>query len=107
MKMINRTLNDPGMDDIDHALGRPEDPMGDVYRNYFFAPKCEVDKDASPYWEKSDRSFNEDLVLFTVNQKGREALRDYLSGDLLPVRSLQSPEATGDSSSGGSSERET
>lgn len=35
---VNRSLADPQMDDIDHALGRPRDPLGETYRNHYVAP---------------------------------------------------------------------
>ena len=32
---VNRYLADPAMDDVDHALGRPLDPMRESYRNRY------------------------------------------------------------------------
>ncbi|WP_319533384.1 hypothetical protein [uncultured Cohaesibacter sp.] len=34
---VNRSLDDKAMDAIDHALGRPVDPMSESYRNYYCA----------------------------------------------------------------------
>lgn len=77
---VNRSLADPMMDDIDHALGRPTDPLGETFRNYYAAntggPEAAA-FDASPWWRRgrSDAS----LTGYIVTDEGRQALADHLS----------------------------
>ncbi len=76
---VNRTLSDKAMDHIDHALGRPLDPLGETYRNHF---AIHDDSDqaaefrASPYWSCT-RDFC-GMVYFHVTQEGRRALSAHL-----------------------------
>ncbi|WP_319517283.1 hypothetical protein [uncultured Martelella sp.] len=76
---VKRYLKDKHFDHIDHALGRPVDPMGETYRNYFAAnANGDIAREmaASPYWQKSCR--DNDIDVFHVTRAGREALRDHL-----------------------------
>ena len=75
----NRCLKDKAMDRIDHALGRPLDPMAESYRNWFAAnadsPEA-AEMAASPHW--LERGSHSDLRCFSVTDAGRCALRDHL-----------------------------
>lgn len=74
---VNRYLKNKAMDHIDHALGRPVDPMGETSREYFAACKSEADQfRASSHWKEGRSDF--DLVWFYVTKAGRKALADHL-----------------------------
>lgn len=77
---INRNLKDKGANLIDHALGRPVDPLRASFRNYFVttvgAPEA-VHMAASPHWNIG-KFGGTDSVSFTVNDVGRK----YLSATL-------------------------
>jgi hypothetical protein len=81
MAQVNRSLADPNMDDIDHALGRPKNPLGKTYRNYYAANASSPTARrmaSSPYWIKTGRN-GDTLQVFTVSAAGKRALADYLS----------------------------
>lgn len=71
---VNRYLKDKAMDHIDHALGRPVDPMGETYREYFAASEPMFRDD--PRWRLYAVSGG--MFWYTPTQAGREALRDHL-----------------------------
>lgn len=74
---VNRWIADRSMDHIDHALGRPVDPMGATYRNRFVADGADADElSASPHWEEGRRCG--EMRYFEVTQAGRQALADHL-----------------------------
>lgn len=76
---VNRHLKDKAMDHIDHALGRPVDPMGETYRAYFAACASEADAfRASPHWREGQSASG--LVWFYVTPAGRAALAAHLRG---------------------------
>lgn len=85
---VNRSLKDKAMDHIDHALGRPVDPMVETYRNRFITNRDDQnarDFRASPHWQEyrvDDRSAG-----FQVTEAGRAALRDHLKAIDDPWRS--------------------
>ena len=77
---VNRCLEDEQMDHIDHALGRPVDPLAVTHRNRFV-----IDPDApeAPHFRTSDHwefwgPIPGGLLCFHVTEAGREALRDHL-----------------------------
>jgi hypothetical protein len=76
---VNRYLKDKAMDHIDHALGRPLDPMGQTYRNYFVV-QTETDLAhqfrENPHWHEGGKDGT--MSYFTVTQEGRAALHDHL-----------------------------
>jgi hypothetical protein len=79
---VNRYLKDKAMDRIDHALGRPADPLRETHRSYFAVG---TDNDiaaafrASPHWEEAPPSgINEDMRWFYVTDAGRKALAEHL-----------------------------
>ncbi|WP_180966723.1 hypothetical protein [Cohaesibacter celericrescens] len=77
---VNRYLKNKTFDHIDHALGRPIQPLKDSHRNYFaIGAKCEMADQfrASPYWEEG-RGMG-DMTSFYVNEAGRKALDDHLT----------------------------
>lgn len=80
-KQVNRYLKDKAMDHIDHALGRPVDPMAESYRNHF---ATDTDStlakkfDASPYWERNKHVARGDMAFYHVTDRGRAALRLHL-----------------------------
>ncbi len=79
---VNRYLKDKHFDHIDHALGRPVDPMGETYRDHFAADagsKTAAEMTASSHWTQGAKSkFARSLVWFYVTPAGRAALRDHL-----------------------------
>lgn len=76
-KPINRYLADKAMDHIDHALGRPLDPMVESYRNFFSTDGDLADEmAASPLWEESAGGYR--LRHFHVTRAGRKALAAHL-----------------------------
>ena len=76
---VNRYLKDKAMDRIDHALGRPIDPMAETYRDYF-ATAAEgaqaAQFRASPHWDQG--VIRDDMAWFHVSDDGRAALREHL-----------------------------
>lgn len=74
---VNRHLVDKPMDHIDHALGRPVDPMGATYRNRFVTDGADADElSSSPHWAEGRRCG--EMRYFEVTQAGRQALADHL-----------------------------
>lgn len=76
---VNRYLKAKAFDHIDHALGRPVDPMAETYRNHYAvnADSQESDEMAkSPFWHDHGRAGS--LRMFSVTGLGREALADHL-----------------------------
>ncbi|MCD0415723.1 hypothetical protein LOC51_00715 [Rubrivivax sp. JA1024] len=74
---VNRSLPDETMDMIDHALGRPLDPLSKSFRNHFVTGGETADAMAAcPFWREA-RSFGDDRC-FTVTDAGRSALAEYL-----------------------------
>jgi len=82
---VNRYLEDKAMDHIDHALGRPLNPMGKTYRNHFAIDRASDlahQFRESPHWHESSEDGS--MTYFTVTPEGRAALRYHLKavGDL-------------------------
>lgn len=77
---INRSLEDKAMDRIDHALGRPLDPMGETYRNFYAVDGAEADEmEASPHWIEGSRyQHHLRMRCFAVTDEGRKALAVHL-----------------------------
>lgn len=76
---VNRYLKDKAFDHIDHALGRPVDPMCETYRNHYAvdADSAEgVEMAASPYWQ--DHGLAGRLRMLSVTTEGRKALASHL-----------------------------
>ncbi len=76
---VNRYLKNEAMDHIDHALGRPIDPMGECYRNHFAADKDGRDAAsfrASPHWHL-DGCLGR-MAFYSVTDEGRKALAQHL-----------------------------
>lgn len=77
---VNRYLKDKAMDRIDHALGRPVNPMGETYREYFCTDLRNPEADemaASPCWHMG-RKLDGGMVYFHVTPHGRKVLADHL-----------------------------
>lgn len=75
---INRSLSDKAMDRLDHALGRPLDPLGDTHRNFYSTGGALADEmGASPYWDESP-SASSRLRYFHASDAGRAALAAHL-----------------------------
>ncbi|MCO5153349.1 MULTISPECIES: hypothetical protein [unclassified Shinella] len=76
---VDRYLKNKAFDHIDHALGRPVDPLVESHRNYFA-----TDKDsgiakgfaASPFWALN--GIRDDMAFYRVTPAGREALVKHL-----------------------------
>ncbi|WP_246668852.1 hypothetical protein [Agrobacterium rosae] len=69
------------MDHIDHALGRPVDPMAESHRNHFATDADSEQAEAfaaSPYWDTHGRTTPGQMAFFFVNRAGRQALKDHL-----------------------------
>jgi pantothenate synthetase len=76
---VNRYLDDETFDDMDHALGRPVDPLADTYRNRYIAAidsKQAQHMAASAHW--LDHGIQHGYHCFSVSDAGRAALRDHL-----------------------------
>lgn len=79
MSEVNRYIENKAMDYIDHALGRPVDPMGETYRNYFYVigdTELRRRMAASAHWRSS--GVTADGEYFSVTIAGREALAAHL-----------------------------
>lgn len=77
--IVNRYLEDKQFDDMDHALGRPVDPLIETHRNYFATiGETELTKalKESRYWTEGGKLA--DTTYFHVNQRGRRALKRHL-----------------------------
>ena len=80
-KSVNRYLGEIDIDAVDHALGRPINPLGDTYRNHYCIPKdCDQAKQmaASDWWRATYKINNDRDIIFQVTQTGRQALADHL-----------------------------
>lgn len=78
-KQVNRSLENKAFDRIDHALGRPVDPLADTYREYFATDRgsdLAAEFTASPHWEEGKGCG--DMGYFYVTRTGREALAAHL-----------------------------
>lgn len=77
-RKVDRHLKDKAMDRIDHALGRPVNPMGETYRDHFAIGEGALADEfrASPNWALTGKSGT--MLFFSVTDAGREALRDHL-----------------------------
>lgn len=76
---VNRHLTDKAMDRIDHALGRPVNPLRETYRNYFATDPDGPDAAAfraSPNWTDGREVLG--TLCFHVTDRGRRALHDHL-----------------------------
>jgi hypothetical protein len=76
---VDRYLADKPMDHIDHALGRPLDPMRETPRNYFaIGLRAPIAREmaASLHWARTGQV--RDMVFFHVTDEGRRALAEHL-----------------------------
>lgn len=76
---VNRCLKDKDFDHIDHALGRPVNPIVESYRNYFATGKdghLARSFSASPFWALN--GIRDDMAYYRVTPAGREALVKHL-----------------------------
>jgi hypothetical protein len=79
MAQVNRYLENKAMDHLDHALGRPVDPLQETYRNYFFVigdTDLRRYMSSSPHWESAGPTA--DGEYFSVTEEGRKALAAHL-----------------------------
>lgn len=77
---VDRCLLDKAMNNIDHALGRPVDPLRETYRNYFAVGDTSAKAAAfraSPHWIFTG-GMHGGMVTFSVTTAGRQALREHL-----------------------------
>lgn len=77
---VDRYLENKAMDYIDHALGRPVDPLGDTYRNYFYVigdTDLRRQMAQSPHWVSCGLAG--DGEQFSVSDEGRAALAAHLN----------------------------
>ncbi len=77
---VNRYLKDKAFDQMDHALGRPVDPLRESFRNYYAignnAPQAKVFA-SSPFWAL-DGTTACGMSYFSVTNAGRKALAAHL-----------------------------
>ena len=75
---VNRQLTCQHFDHIDHALGRPVDPMADSHRNHFATAEGALAAGfrASPHWHHDGAMGG--MLCFSVTTEGRKALRQHL-----------------------------
>jgi hypothetical protein len=79
MTQVNRYLANKDMDRIDHALGRPVDPMAETHRNHY---AIDLDHDlatrmaADPCWHMGQVSGG--MAFFHVTTHGRRTLKTHL-----------------------------
>lgn len=91
MTEVNRRLDREDMDHIDHALGRPVDPLGETYRNNYAIYADTPDEKHfrnSPYWTlAAERG---DMRFYRVNDAGRAALAEHLreAGEVYKLYSI-------------------
>lgn len=77
--------NDEMLDNISHALGRPETPeaIDTAYRNYYCCGFDGPDSHrfaASPYWDWSHTINQDPMLVWHVTDRGKEFLRGALMG---------------------------
>jgi hypothetical protein len=80
-RQVNRYLKDKAMDHIDHALGRPVDPLVESYRNHFAVDadsKTAKEFDASPFWSRNGKGAPGGMAFYHVTTEGRQALKQHL-----------------------------
>ncbi|TDX72631.1 hypothetical protein EDE05_12852 [Neorhizobium sp. R1-B] len=80
-RQVNRYLKDKAMDQIDHALGRPVDPLIETYRNHFAVnadSKTAKEFDASPFWSRNGKGAPGGMAFYHVTAEGRQALKQHL-----------------------------
>ena len=80
-RQVNRYLKDKAMDHIDHALGRPVDPLVESHRNHFAVDaesKTAKEFDASPFWSRNGRGAPGGMAFYYVTVEGRQALKQHL-----------------------------
>lgn len=80
-RQVNRYLEDKAMDHIDHALGRPVDPMIETYRNHFAVDadsKTAKAFEASPFWRRNGKGAPGGMAFYHVTDEGRQALAQHL-----------------------------
>ena len=74
---VNRYLENKAMDHIDHALGRPVNPLAKSYRNYFCTNAGDtLGFDGNPHWRKVRT--DHDSCVYHVTREGRAALHQHL-----------------------------
>lgn len=79
MTQVNRYLENKAMDHIDHALGRPVEPMEETFRNYFYVigdTELRRHMEQSDHWSCTGRT--NDGAYFAVTDAGRAALAAHL-----------------------------
>ena len=75
---VNRYIKDnPDLDDVDHALGRPFRPY-DTYRDHYATscPNQKAKMRASEWWNEGGT--RDEMTWFFVSDSGRDALADEL-----------------------------
>lgn len=80
-RQVNRYLKDKAMDQIDHALGRPVDPLVESFRNHFAVDadsKSAEEFEASPFWKRNGKGAPGGMAFYHVTAEGRRALKQHL-----------------------------
>lgn len=83
----NRSLEDQRFDEIDHALGRPNNPCFETSRNFFGVEVGSAkakELQADPYWQHT-RDFA-GTSGFIVSEAGKVALAEYLKDNWTPPK---------------------
>lgn len=73
---VDRYLENKAMDHIDHALGRPLNPLGETFRNYYATGSRAFEGD--PNWQLEGVSEKSGMRYYSVTDEGRQALADHL-----------------------------
>lgn len=79
MGQVNRYIKDnPALDDVDHALGRPFDPHN-TYRNHYSTdcPAKIAEFEASDWWDVTVKAHG--MTFCYVSDAGRDALKAELA----------------------------
>ncbi|MCJ8518337.1 hypothetical protein ABID21_001352 [Pseudorhizobium tarimense] len=80
-RQVNRDLRDKAMDHIDHALGRPVDPLVVSHRNRFAVDpdsKTAKEYEASPFWSRNGKGAPGGMAFYHVTAERRQALKQHL-----------------------------
>lgn len=74
--MTCREITAEAMDDIFHALGRPADPLGETYRNYYCGTP--IGHDLPGVWRLSHHINDGRDPIYVVTDEGRQIAADFL-----------------------------
>lgn len=96
--LARETATASDYDDMYHAIGRPEVPLHETYRNYFIVDAHSVKAkrfEDLGWWELQGYSNDGRDAVYSINVAGREALQEWMLefGPGVPARGQPSLEA--------------